>query len=309
MKISIIGAGNVGSTLAMRVVESGIADVVLLDIVEGLPLGKALDISDAAPIIGHEKNIIGTTNYDDIKGSGVVVITAGFPRKPGMSREDLINKNAPILKDVLKRIKTFCPDSIIIVVTNPLDVMCYHTYKVSGFDKSRIIGMAGTLDTARFRNLIAQELNVPRSRIETFVLGSHGDTMVPLISKTFDDKRPLTQSMKTEKIDTLIERTRKRGAEIVSYLKTGSAYYSPSAGVFEILKSIHKDSKKILCVSAFLEGEYGISDCFLGVPARIGKDGISEIVELDLEKEELRALEKSAEKTRGALSHLRYGKI
>ncbi len=309
MKISIIGAGNVGSTLAMRVVESGIADVVLLDIVEGLPQGKALDISDAAPIIGHEKNIIGTTNHEDIKGSDIVVITAGFPRKPGMSREDLINKNAPILKDVLIRIKTFCSDSIIIVVTNPLDVMCYHAYKVSGFDKSRIIGMAGTLDTARFRNLIAQELNVPRCRIETFVLGSHGDTMVPLISKTFVDKRPLRQSMKTGKIDSLIERTRKRGAEIVSYLKTGSAYYSPSAGVFEILKSIKEDSKKILCVSAFLEGKYGISDCFLGVPARIGKDGISKIVELDLEKEELRALKESAEKTRGTLSHLKYGKI
>lgn len=305
MKVSIIGAGNVGSTLAMRVVESGIADVVLLDIIEGLPQGKALDISDAAPIIGHEKNIIGTTDYEDIKGSDIVVITAGFPRKPGMSREDLINKNAPILKEVATRIKTFCKDSIIIVVTNPLDVMCYYAYKVSDFDKSRIIGMAGTLDTARFKNLIAQELNVPRSKIETFVLGSHGDTMVPLLSKTFVGRRPLKQFMKTEKIDGLIERTRKRGAEIVSYLKTASAYYSPSAGVFEILKSIKEDSKNILCVSAFLEGEYGISDCFLGVPARIGKDGILEIVELKLENEEEKALKKSADKTKAVLSYLK----
>lgn len=304
MKVSIIGAGNVGSTLAMRVVENQIGDCVLLDIIEGLPQGKALDISDAAPIMGHEKNIIGTTSYEDIKGSDVIVITAGLPRKPGMSREDLINKNAPIIKGIVSHVKALCPDSIIVIVTNPLDVMCYYAYKLSGFKKNKIIGMAGTLDTARFINLIAMELNISRSKIETYVLGSHGDTMVPLLSKTYVDKRPLREIMKRDEILKLIERTRKRGAEIVSHLKTGSAYYSPSAGVLEILCAIKENLKKALCVSTFLEGEYGITDCFLGVPAKIGKAGIEEIVKLDLEKEELVALKVSSEKTKKALSSL-----
>ena len=304
MKISIIGAGNVGATLAMRVAESSIADVVLVDIVDGLAQGKALDISDAAPILGHEKRIIGTTSYEAIKGSDVVVITAGFPRKPGMSREDLIAKNAPILKAITEKIKIFAKNAVIVVVTNPLDIMSYYVFRISGFSKSKIIGMAGTLDGARFRTLIAEELNVPRSKVETYLLGSHGDTMVPLISKTTVNNKPLKEVAQKEVLDKLVERTRKRGAEIVSYLKSGSAYYSPSAGVLEILRAIKEDSNKVLCCSALLEGEYGISDCFIGAPVKIGKNGISEIIEFDLDKEEMMAFKESADKTKKSLCSL-----
>ena len=304
MKISIIGAGNVGSTLAMRVVEKQLGDVVLFDIVEGLPQGKALDISDAAPITKHEYRVIGSNNYQDVRNSDIVVVTAGLPRRPGMSREDLISKNTRIINDVISGIKKVCKDPIVIVVTNPLDLMSYYVLKASGFPKAKVIGMAGTLDTARFINLISEELNVPRESIETFVLGSHGDTMVPLVSRTFVNKRPLKEMLTPEKIASLVKRTRKRGAEIVAHLKTGSAYYSPSAGVLEIITAIKDDSRKTLCVSAFLEGEYGIEGCFLGVPAKIGKDGIVAIDKLKIEDEEIKALQVSAQKTKSLLSSL-----
>jgi len=301
MKISVIGAGNVGATLAMRILESGIGDVVLVDIVEGLANGKALDISDAAPIMGHEKTISGTTDYKEIKGSDVVVVTAGFPRKPGMSRKDLISKNIPIMDAIVKNVKSFCKDAIIIVVTNPLDVISYYIYKSGFFPKEKVIGMAGTLDASRFSNLVAEELSVPRRDIKCYVLGSHGDTMVPVVSKSSVSGEPLRRKMNEDAIKRLVKRTKKRGAEIVANLKMGSAYYSPSAGVLEILKAINEDSGKVLCVSTLLEGEYGISGCFLGVPVRIGKAGILEIVQLDLEEEESKALKLSAEKTKQTL--------
>jgi len=304
MKVSIIGSGHVGATLAMRVAESGLGDVVLLDIVEGLPQGKALDISDAAPLLNHEQSIIGTNSYDDIENSDIVVITAGLARKPGMTREDLISKNAVIIKGVTESIKKKTPNAIIIVVTNPLDIMTYYVYRVSGFDSSKVIGMAGTLDTSRFINLISQETGVPRSGIESFVLGCHGDAMVPLISKTLVNKKPLREVMDAERIDSIVDRTKKRGAEIVAYLKTGSAYYSPSAGVIEIIRAIKNNTKKILSVSAFVTGEYGIEGCFLGVPAEISSKGISRIVELDVEDAERDALRLSADKTRKLLSSL-----
>lgn len=304
MKISIIGSGNVGATLAMRTLESGLGDVVLVDIVEGLPQGKALDISDAGPIMGYENKIIGTNDFQDIKNSDIVVITAGLARKPGMSREDLIQKNALIIKDVVLKIKGLCRDPIVIVVTNPLDVMAYYVYKIGDFDKNKVIGMAGTLDSARFRNLIAKELNVPHTKIQTLVLGCHGDAMVPVVSSTSVDKRPLTDIIGQEKIDQLVRRTQKRGAEIVARLKTGSAYYSPSAGVLQILNAIKTDSQNVLCVSTLLQGEYGVEGCFLGVPAKIGENGVREIVKIELTDEELKALHLSAEKTRRALSLL-----
>ncbi|NQT21918.1 MAG: malate dehydrogenase [Candidatus Omnitrophica bacterium] len=301
MKISVIGAGNVGATLAMRIVESGIGDVVLVDVVEGLANGKALDISDAAPIMGHEKSISGTTDYKEIEDSDVVVITAGFPRKPGMSREDLISKNIPIMDTIVKNVKSFCKDAIIIVVTNPLDVISHYIYKSGSFPKEKVIGMAGTLDASRFSNLIAEELSVPRRDVECYVLGSHGDTMVPVVSKSSVNGEPLRNKMNEEAIQRLTERTKKRGAEIVANLKMGSACYSPSAGVLEILRAISNDSGNILCVSTLLEGEYGISGCFLGVPAHIGKAGILEIVQLELEEGESKALKLSAEKTKHSL--------
>jgi malate dehydrogenase len=294
-KVSIIGAGAVGATLAERVLESGIADVVLLDIFANIAKGKALDLLDASPIVGHERNIIGTDNYEEVKDSDIVVITAGLPRKPGMTRDELISKNAAIIKDVALKVKAHAPESIIIVVTNPLDVMTYLTYKITGFPKNRVIGMAGLLDGARFIYLIASSLGVPRSSVETYILGSHGDTMVPLISKTKVGGKPVTDIMERGKLEAIVKRTCDRGAEIVSLFGSGSAYYSPSAAVFKMIESILKDKKETLAVSAYLEGEYGLSDLYIGVPCKIGKGGIEEIVELDISGHEKAALARSAE--------------
>ncbi|MDO8536367.1 MAG: malate dehydrogenase [Candidatus Omnitrophota bacterium] len=294
-KVSIIGAGAVGATLAQRVLESGIADVVLLDIVKNLALGKAMDLSDASPIVAHERSIIGTDDYKDIGSSDIVVITAGLPRKPGMTRDELISKNAGIIKDVASKVKAHAPKSIIIVVTNPLDVMTYLTYKVTGFPKNRVIGMAGALDGSRFIYLIASALGVPRSSVETYILGSHGDTMVPLISQTKVDGKPISGIMDSGKLQAIVKRTCDRGAEIVSLFGSGSAYYSPSAAVFKMIESILKDKKDILAASAYLEGEYALSDLYIGVPCKIGKNGIEKIVELDISAEEKASLAKSAE--------------
>jgi len=294
-KVSIIGAGAVGATLAHRVLESGIADVVLLDIFKNIALGKAMDLSDASPIAAHESSIIGTDDYKDIESSDVVVITAGLPRKPGMTRDELISKNAGIIRLVAPNVKAHAPSSIIIVVTNPLDVMTYLTYKTTGFSKNRVIGMAGVLDGSRFIYLIASELGVSRSAVETYILGSHGDTMVPLISKTKVGGRPVTEIMESGKLQAIVRRTRDRGAEIVSLFGSGSAYYSPSAAVFKMIESILKDRKETLAASAYLEGEYGLSDLCIGVPCKIGKGGIEEIVELDISADEKAALVRSAQ--------------
>ena len=294
-KVSIIGGGAVGATLAHRVLESGIADVVLLDILKNVASGKAMDLSDASPVVAHERSIIGTDDYKDIESSDIVVITAGEPRKPGMTRDELISKNAGIIRAVALKVKTHAPSSIIIVVTNPLDVMTYLTYKTTGFPKNRVIGMAGLLDGARFIYLIASELGVPRSSVETYVLGSHGDTMVPLISKTKVNGKPITEIMDSVKLEAIVKRICNRGAEIVSLFGSGSAYYSPSAAVFKMIESILKDKKETLAVSAYLEGEYGLRDLYIGVPCKIGSDGIEKIVEFDISRQESAALVRSAE--------------
>lgn len=295
MKISIIGAGAVGATLAQRVLESGLADVVLLDIYGNLAKGKALDLLDASPILGHEKNITGTDNYEDIRDSDIVVITAGLARKPGMTRDDLIAKNAAIIRGVAGKVKDYAPSSIVIVVTNPLDTMTYLTHKVIGFPKNKVMGMAGVLDGSRFIYMIADELKVPRAEVETFVLGSHGDTMVPVISKTRVRGKPLTSLIDNNKLNAIIKRTCDRGAEIVSLLGSGSAYYSPSAAVFKMINTILKDTGETLTVSAYLEGEYGINDACIGVPCKLGSSGIKKIIELELSSEEKAAFQKSAQ--------------
>lgn len=304
MKVSIIGAGNVGSTLAERVLTHDLADVVLLDIAENLAKAKAYDLLDATPLMGYKKRISGTSDYKETAGSDAVVITAGLPRRPGMSREDLIEKNRQIIESVTRGIKEFSPDSIIIVVTNPLDIMTYLAYKEIGCPRKKILGMAGNLDTARFKTLLSEELDVSPHKIETFVLGSHGDTMVPLVSKTLVEGKPLKEILDDKKISRLLERTKKRGAEIVGLLKTGSAYYSPSAACFEILKAISKNEKKIVPCSCVLEGEYGLKKCAIGVPAKIGKAGVEEILEWKLQDEEFRGLKKSAELVKNALEKL-----
>lgn len=294
-KISVIGAGAVGAALAQRVLETGMADVVLVDILKNVAQGKAFDLLDAAPIIGHEREILGTDNYEEIKSSDVVVITAGLPRRPGMTRDDLIAKNAAIIRDVADKVKKNAPSSIVIVVTNPLDTMTYLAYKALGFPKQRVMGMAGALDSSRFIYLIANELKVARSSVETYILGSHGDTMVPLISKTRVNGKPVTGLIKKDRLDAIVKRTCGRGAEIVSLLGSGSAFFSPSAAVFKMLNAIIKDTKETIAASACIEDEYGLEDLYIGVPCEIGKNGIEKIVELGLSKVEKAAFAKSAQ--------------
>ncbi len=294
MKISIIGAGNVGSMLAERILAHNLADVVLVDVAEGTAEGKAIDLLDSLPITGCEKNILGTAEYKEISGSEVIVITAGFPRRPGTSRDDLIQKNAVIIRSVTKNIKEFSPDSIVMVVTNPLDAMTYLVYREMGCRREKILGMAGTLDTARFKALLSQALGMSPGKIESFVLGSHGDTMVPLLSKTSVRGKPLVEALDRKKIDEIVGRTKKRGGEVVGLLKSGSAYFSPSAACFEILKAIVNNEKKVFPCSCILEGEYGIKNCAIGIPARLGKGGVEEILEWKLPDEEMSALRKSA---------------
>lgn len=295
MKVSIIGAGAVGATLAHRVLESGLADVVLLDIYKNIACGKALDLLDAAPIIGHENQIIGTDNYSDLRDSQIVVITAGLPRKPGMSRDELVSKNAAIVKDVAENVKKNAPSSIVIVVTNPLDSMTYLAYKLLNVAKGKVMGMAGILDGSRFVHLISQELKIPRSSIETYMLGSHGDTMVPLVSKTRVSGKPITEVISKARLEEIIKRTCDRGAEIVGLLGSGSAFYSPSAAVFKMINAILRDTKETLVASAYLEGEYGFNDICIGVPCKIGKSGIEKVITLELSADEKTAFAKSAE--------------
>ena len=303
-KVSVIGSGAVGATLAQRIFESGLADVVLVDILKNVACGKAIDLLDASPITGTEQSIVGTDDYNEITGSEIVVITAGLPRKPGMTREDLIAKNSAIIKDVSSNIKNHAPSAIVIVVTNPLDSMTYLAWKLTGFKRERVFGMAGVLDGSRFVALIADELKVPRSSVQTCVMGSHGDTMVPIISKTSVAGKPVTGLIKKEMLDKIIKRTCDRGAEIVSLLGTGSAYYSPSAGVFRMINAILNDTGEILVASAYLAGEYGLKDIFIGIPCKIGKNGIEKIIEIDLSEEEASALHKSAQAIKSSIELL-----
>jgi malate dehydrogenase len=293
-KVTVIGAGNVGATAAQRLAEKELCDVVLVDIVEGIPQGKALDLTEAAPVEKHDAHLTGTNGYDDTAGSDIVIITAGIPRKPGMSRDDLISTNAGIVKNVTQEIASRSPDAVLIVVSNPLDAMCHVTYETSGFPKNRVMGMAGVLDSARFRAFISMELNVSVENIHAFVLGGHGDTMVPLPRFSTVAGIPITELMSKDKINALVERTRNGGAEIVGLLKTGSAYYAPASAAVEMAESILKDKKKILPCAAYLEGEYGINDLFIGEPVKLGANGIEEIVEITLQDDEKAALQNSA---------------
>jgi malate dehydrogenase len=293
-KVTIVGSGNVGATAAHWIAAKELADVVLIDIVEGVPQGKGLDLLEAMPIEKRDSHVTGTNDYADTAGSDIVVITAGIPRKPGMSRDDLLNTNYKIMKDVVGRVVEFSPNCILIIVSNPLDAMAQAAYKLSGFARQRVIGMAGVLDSARFRAFIAEELRVSVENVTAFVLGGHGDTMVPLPRYSTVAGIPITELMDAPTIERLVQRTRDGGAEIVKYLKTGSAYYAPSAAATEMVEAILKDKKKILPCAAYLQGEYGISGLFVGVPVKLGSSGIEQIIEIRLTTEEKAALDKSA---------------
>ncbi|MEO5580757.1 MAG: malate dehydrogenase [Gemmatimonadaceae bacterium] len=302
-KITVVGAGNVGATTAQRVAEKELArHVILVDIQEGIPQGKGLDQWQSAPIEGFDSRVTGANTYDDTAGSEVVVITAGIARKPGMSRDDLLNTNAGIVRQVSENIRATSPDAIVIVVSNPLDVMSYVAKQVTGFPRERVLGMAGVLDTARYRAFIAEALDVSVRDIQAMVLGGHGDTMVPLISYTSVSGIPVTQLLSREKLDAIVDRTRTGGAEIVKHLKTGSAYYAPSAAAVQMCEAIVRDQRRILPCAAWLEGEYGMSGLFLGVPCLLGRNGLERIIEVELTDSEREALEKSAEAVREPMS-------
>lgn len=293
-KVTVIGAGNVGACCALRLADKALADVVLVDILEGIPVGKGLDILQAGAVQRVDVKVAGANEYRLTSGSDIVVLTAGFPRKPGMSRDDLLRTNLDIVKDAVAQAVRYSPDCILIVVTNPLDAMCHVAYHVSGFPKKRVIGMAGILDTARFRTFVAQALDVSVQDVVAFVLGGHGDTMVPLVRYTSVAGIPLTDLLEQQAIDEIVKRTRDGGAEIVKYLKSGSAYYAPSAAVSEMVEAILQDRKRVLPCSVLLEGEYGIRDLFVGVPVKLGAQGVERIFEIKLTADESSALQRSA---------------
>jgi malate dehydrogenase len=293
-KVTVVGAGNVGANCALRIAEKELADVVLVDVVEGVPQGKGLDLLESGPVQGYDVSIAGANDYDLTTDSDVVVITAGFPRKPGMSRDDLLMANFEIVKAATEQAAKRSPNAILIVVTNPLDAMCWTAFKVSGFAKERVVGMAGVLDTARFRTFIASELGVSVESITALVLGGHGDTMVPLVRLTNVSGVPLSELLDEAAIARLVERTRNGGAEIVKLLKTGSAYYAPSAAAVEMVESVLRDKKKVLPCAAYLEGEYGVSGVFAGVPVKLGSRGVERIYEVKLTADERAQFEKSA---------------
>tara|TARA_B100001029_G_C15050133_1_gene450094 strand:- start:120 stop:1076 length:957 start_codon:yes stop_codon:yes gene_type:complete len=297
-KISLIGAGQIGGTLAHLIAIKELGDVVLFDVVEGFAKGKALDIAQSSPIDGFNVNLIGTSNYEDTKNSDVIIITAGVPRKPGMSRDDLLGINLKIIKDVANGIKKSSPDAFVICITNPLDVIVMALQKYSGLPKNKVVGMAGILDSSRFKYFLSQEIKVPVSSIKSLVLGGHGDTMVAMIDKTFIDEKPLAEFVKSgkikkEKIDEIIERTKKGGAEIVKYLEKGSAFYAPAASGVEMAESYLKDLKKHLPCATYLNGEYGVKDLYAGVPVQIGKNGVEKVIELSLSELEKKQFDKS----------------
>ncbi|NTV45989.1 MAG: malate dehydrogenase [Chlorobiales bacterium] len=295
MKITVIGAGNVGATAAQRIIEKQLADeVVLVDVVEGVPQGKALDMYESAPVEIFDTKIIGTNSYEETAGSDIILITAGRPRKPGMTREELLAINADIVKKVTEESASRSPNAIIIVVSNPLDVMTYVAYVASSFPKERVIGMAGVLDTARFRTFIAMELNVSVQDVNAFVLGGHGDSMVPVVKYTTVAGIPITELLPQDKIDALVKRAQNGGIEIVNFLKTGSAFYAPSSAAVEMIESIVKDRKRILPCAAYVTGQYGINDVYLGVPVKLGRKGVEHIYEIKLDDVSLKALHASA---------------
>ena len=307
-KVTVVGAGNVGATAAQRLAEKALCDVVLVDIVEGVPQGKALDLMEAAPVEKHDGQVTGANTYEATEGSDIVIITAGIPRKPGMSRDDLISTNAGIVKSVTEQVAKYSPNAVLIIVSNPLDAMCHVAYEASGFPKNRVIGMAGVLDSARFRTFISMELNVSVENIHAFVLGGHGDTMVPLPRYSTVAGIPITELMPADRIAALVDRTANGGAEIVGLLKTGSAFYAPASSAVEMAESILKDRKKILPCAVYLEGEYGYNDLFIGVPVKLGAGGVEEIIEIDLTADEKTALDKSAaavEELKGVLANLK----
>jgi malate dehydrogenase len=294
-KVSIVGAGNVGATAAHWIASKELADIVLIDIMEGVPQGKALDLLQAMPVEKCDSSILGTNDYADTANSDIVVITAGIPRKPGMSRDDLLNTNYKIMQDVVAKVVKYSPHCILIVVSNPLDAMAQAAFKLSGFSRNRVIGMAGVLDSARFRTFIAQELNVSVENVTAFVLGGHGDTMVPLVRYSTVAGIPITELIEPARLEALVARTRDGGAEIVKLMKTGSAFYAPSASAVEMVEAILKDKKKILPCAVHLEGEYGINGLFVGVPVKLGAHGLEQIIEIKLKADEQAALNKSAD--------------
>lgn len=293
-KVTVIGAGHVGASCATRIADKELADVVIVDIVEGVPQGKGLDMAEACPVEGSDVKVIGTNDYADTADSDIVVMTAGFPRKPGMSRDDLLMKNLGVVQSCISQAAKHSPNAILVIVTNPLDAMCHVALKASGFPKERVIGMAGILDTARFRCFLAEALDVSVENVVAFVLGGHGDTMVPLVHYTSVAGIPVTSLLDQETLEAIVKRTRFGGGEIVKYLKTGSAFYAPSAAVAEMVESILKDKKKVLPCAALLEGEYGVNGLYVGVPIKLGAGGIEKIYELDLEGDDKAALQKSA---------------
>jgi malate dehydrogenase len=293
-KVTVIGAGNVGATTAQRIAEAGLADVVLVDIVEGLPQGKGLDLAEAAPVVRHDAKVVGTNDYADTAGSDVIVVTSGLARQPGMSRDDLLAKNAGIVKAVVSASAAQSPDAVLIVVTNPLDAMCHVAMEASGFPRERVLGMAGVLDSARFRTFIAEELGVSVVDTHAFVLGGHGDTMVPLSRYSTVAGIPITELLPPDRVKALEERTANGGAEIVGLLKTGSAFYAPAASTFEMVDAILRDRRRVLPCAALLQGEYGVDGLFVGVPVVLGAGGMQRIIEITLTAEEQTAFQKSA---------------
>lgn len=304
-KIALIGGGQIGGTLALMAAQKELGDVVLFDIVDGMPQGKALDIVESRPIYGCDSDLVGTNSFRDIKGSDVVIVTAGFPRKPGMSRDDLINRNLDITKTVAQNIKKYCPKAFVIVITNPLDAMVWAMKKITGFSKSKVVGMAGVLDSARFRSFVAMEMGVSVEDVTAFVLGGHGDTMVPLPRYSTVGGIPLTDIMDKKTIAAIVERTRFAGGEIVKLLKTGSAYYSPAAAAIAMVEAYLKDKKRIMPCAAYLDGEYGAKGIYMGVPVIIGKGGVEKVIEVKLKAGEKKALDKSIDHVKTLLKSVK----
>jgi malate dehydrogenase len=301
-KIAVVGAGHVGETTAQRVAEKELArEVVLIDILEGIPMGKALDQWQSSPVESFDTRVIGANDYGPAAGAEMFIVTAGVARKPGMSRDDLVNTNVEIVKSVSQEIKKCSPDAMVIVVSNPLDVMCYVAKEVTGFPRERVVGMAGVLDTARYRTFLSEAADVSVRDIQAMVLGGHGDTMVPLVSATNVSGIPITKFLDPDKVDAIVQRTRMGGGEIVKYLKTGSAYYAPSAGAVQMAEAIVRDKKRVLPCSAWLEGEFGLEGIYLGVPCKLGAAGLEGIIEVDLSADEAAALKASAESVKGVL--------
>ena len=292
-KVTVVGGGNVGATAAQRIAERDYADVVLVDVVEGMPQGKALDLAQSGPVLGYDSAVTGANSYETTANSDIVVITAGIARRPGMTRDDLLRTNMGIMSSVVSEVVAHSPDSILLIVSNPLDAMVYHAHKLSGFPKERVVGMAGVLDTARMRTFIAQELNVSVEDVQAYVLGGHGDTMVPLVRYTTVGGIPLEKWLPQDRVEAIVQRTRDGGGEIVSLLKTGSAFYAPSAAVLQMVDSILLDKRRILPAAAYLDGEYGVSGVFIGVPVILGENGVEKVIELELTEEEQTGFQKS----------------